>query len=170
MGAGWSQGGMMPRYYIDDLGGSQYVRRLVALAPSDHGSTAGGITNLLREFGLLGLVDTALAASCVACTEQVAGSSFLQALNAGGGTVPSIIYVNIASTHDDVVTPYTSDFLSGPNVQNITIQAQCPEDASGHLAVPYDSNILQDVVNALGADSSKFRPRCAATGRLSGNL
>jgi triacylglycerol esterase/lipase EstA (alpha/beta hydrolase family) len=32
---GWSQGGMMPRYYINQLGGAASVNRLVGLAPSN---------------------------------------------------------------------------------------------------------------------------------------
>ena len=36
---GHSQGGMMPRYYIKNLGGASKVNTLVGLAPSNHGTT-----------------------------------------------------------------------------------------------------------------------------------
>ena len=39
---GHSQGGMMPRYYLKFLGGAALVNRLVALAPSNHGTTLDG--------------------------------------------------------------------------------------------------------------------------------
>jgi triacylglycerol esterase/lipase EstA (alpha/beta hydrolase family) len=40
---GHSQGGMMPRYYLRFLGGAAKVNHLVALAPSNHGTTVDGI-------------------------------------------------------------------------------------------------------------------------------
>ncbi|GAA2932476.1 hypothetical protein GCM10020221_30310 [Streptomyces thioluteus] len=36
---GHSQGGMMPRYYLDFLGGGPKVNSLTGLAPSSHGTT-----------------------------------------------------------------------------------------------------------------------------------
>jgi pimeloyl-ACP methyl ester carboxylesterase len=40
---GHSQGGMMPNYYIKFLGGAAKVNELIGLAPSNHGTTLGGI-------------------------------------------------------------------------------------------------------------------------------
>ena len=42
---------MMPRYYLKFLGGAAFVNRLVALAPSNHGTTLDGLTALVRAFG-----------------------------------------------------------------------------------------------------------------------
>ena len=53
---GHSQGGMMPRYYLKFLGGAQYVNALVALAPSNYGTTLDGLTTLVTDLGLAGLV------------------------------------------------------------------------------------------------------------------
>ena len=39
---GWSQGGMMPRYYINNLGGASKVNMLVGFAPSNFGTTWTG--------------------------------------------------------------------------------------------------------------------------------
>ena len=167
---GWSQGGMMPRYYINDLGGASFVHELVALAPSNYGTTLDGIQNLVSSLGDLGVVTSLLSPFCEACVQQLQGSSFLDALNAGGGTRPGVRYVNIETRYDEVVTPYTNAFLSGPNVQNILLQNQCSQDHSDHISIPYDSNALQDVVNALGADSSTFQPSCASVGPLIGNV
>lgn len=44
---GHSQGGMMPRYYIQDLGGTAKTHLLVALAPSNDGTTVDGLTALV---------------------------------------------------------------------------------------------------------------------------
>jgi len=166
---GWSQGGMMPRYYIDNLGGASRVARMVALAPSNYGTTLDGIATLISSLGGLGVATWLISPWCTACVQQLQGSSFLNSLNAGGGTVPSVRYVNIETRYDEVVTPYTNAFLSGPNVQNIVLQNQCAADYSDHLSIPYDTNALQDVVNALGADSANFQPSCASVGPLIGN-
>jgi hypothetical protein len=88
-------------------------------------------------------------AQCLACTQQLAGSAFLQQLNAGRDTVRGVHYTVVETEGDEVVTPYTSAFLSGPAVRNVTLQEQCPDDHADHLALPYDSAALQDVVQAL---------------------
>jgi triacylglycerol esterase/lipase EstA (alpha/beta hydrolase family) len=166
---GWSQGGMMPRYYIDNLGGASKVHILTALSPSNHGTTLDGIATLIGDLGLGSEVNAEESSSCEACVEQEAGSPFLTALNAGGGTERSVKYVVIETEDDEVVTPYTSAFLSGPNVQNILLQNQCPLDQSDHLSIPYDSNAAQDVLNSLGADDPNFQPVCAVVGPLIGD-
>lgn len=168
---GWSQGGMMPRYYISDLGGARYVHELVALAPSNHGTTLDGLETLVSDLGGLGLATALVSPLCEACVQQLAGSSFLAQLNTGGGVAPGVRYVVIETAYDEVVTPYTSAFLpAGPNVQNILLQQQCPQDHSDHLSIPYDANALQDVVNALGPDSPTFQPVCSFVGPLIGNV
>jgi len=167
---GWSQGGMMPRYYINDLGGAAKVNMLVGFAPSNYGTTLDGITTLVADFGLEGVSTTLLTPLCDACVQQEQGSSFLTSLNKTP-TVPGVQYVDIETSDDEVVTPYTNAFLpAGPNVQNITLQSQCPQDASDHLSISYDSNALQDMINALGPDAQGFQPSCAAVGPIIGNV
>jgi triacylglycerol esterase/lipase EstA (alpha/beta hydrolase family) len=143
---GWSQGGMMPRYYLKNLGGAPKVNHLIGLAASNHGTTLNGLATLAGYFpGSQQLV----GAACPACTDQLAGSSFLTALNAGGDTVPGVKYTVIQSRYDEVVTPYQSAFLSGPGVTNIRVQDQCILDAGEHLSMPYDHIVDRDVLNAL---------------------
>ena len=167
---GWSQGGMMPRYYLSNLGGAAKVNMLVGLAPSNYGTTLDGLEYLISDFGALGLATALLSVTCAACAEQLQGSRFLDQLNVTP-TVAGVKYVNIETRDDEVVTPYTNAFLpAGPNVQNITLQNQCPQDQSDHLSIAYDSNALQDMVNALGADSASFQPSCASVGPLIGNV
>jgi triacylglycerol esterase/lipase EstA (alpha/beta hydrolase family) len=156
---GWSQGGMMPRWYLRYDGGAAYVHDLVGLAPSNHGTTVDGMSALLNAVTALGLPAPLTVAQCAACTQQLVGSSFLQQLNAGGDTVPGVRYTVIETEDDEVVTPYTSAFLSGPAVTNITLQDQCPDDHADHLAMPYDSAALQDVVQALD-DAPSFSVDC----------
>jgi triacylglycerol esterase/lipase EstA (alpha/beta hydrolase family) len=143
---GWSQGGMMPRYYLKNLGGAAKVNALIGLAPSNHGTTLSGLATLAGYFpGALPLV----GALCPACTDQVVGSPFLTNLNAGGDTVAGVKYTVIQSRYDEVVTPYASAFLTGANVTNITIQSKCILDLGDHLSMPYDHIVDREVLNAL---------------------
>jgi triacylglycerol esterase/lipase EstA (alpha/beta hydrolase family) len=142
---GHSQGGMMPRYYLKFLGGATNVHTLVGLAPSNRGTTLDGIFTLASYFPGSNI----LLADCPACQEQEAGSPFLTKLNTGGDTVRGVSYTVIESRNDEVVTPYTSAFLSGLNVTNITLQDQCPLDQGEHLSMPYDHIADADVLTAL---------------------
>lgn len=167
---GWSQGGMMPRYYINDLGGAATVNTLVGLAPSNYGTTLDGLVTDISELGSLGVVTALLSASCPACAEQLQGSAFLSALNSAP-TVAAVRYVVIETAGDEVVTPYTNAFLpAGGNVDDITLQNQCPQDHSDHLSIAYDSNALQDMINGLGSGDPDFQPACASVGPLIGNV
>jgi triacylglycerol esterase/lipase EstA (alpha/beta hydrolase family) len=140
---GHSQGGMMPRYYMKFLGGTPHVDKLVGLAPSNHGTTADGLAQLP---GGPQLITLGIGYSA---DEQLAGSAFLQKLNAGGDTEPGPVYTVIETAYDEVVTPYTSAFLTGPDVTNILLQHQCAADGDDHLAVSFDAIAMRDVLNAL---------------------
>ncbi len=143
---GHSQGGMMPRYYLKYLGGTPKVGALVGLAPSNHGTTLNGLFTLSSYLPGAGAFTGAL---CPACQQQSAGSPFLTELNSGGETVPGVAYTVIESRYDEVVTPYTSAFLSGPGVTDILLQNQCPLDLGEHLSMPYDHIADADVLTAL---------------------
>ncbi|MGW0828084.1 esterase/lipase family protein [Streptomyces sp. NPDC002845] len=144
---GHSQGGMMPRYYLKFLGGAAEVNALVGIAPSSHGTTLNGLTNLLPYFP--GAEDL-LSTSTPALADQVAGSAFLTKLNAGGDTVPGVTYTVIATKYDEVVTPYRSQFLDGPNVRNVLIQNLCALDLSEHALIGLVDRIaFHEVANAL---------------------
>jgi pimeloyl-ACP methyl ester carboxylesterase len=146
---GHSQGGMMPRYYLNFLGGAGRVARLVALAPSNYGTTIDGVTSLSKQLGLLAPLNLLLNIDCPACVQQEVGSPFLAKLNARP-TVPGVRYTVIESKDDEVVTPYTDAFLpAAGNVTNITVNKQCPRDQSDHLEISYDPVALADVLNAL---------------------
>jgi triacylglycerol esterase/lipase EstA (alpha/beta hydrolase family) len=157
---GHSQGGMMPRYYIKNLGGAAKVNMLVGLAPSNHGTTLDGLNTLVNDFTILG-IPAATLLGCVSCTQQILPSSFITALNAGTEAPAGPKYVVIESKYDEIVTPYTSAFLSGANVQNILLQNQCSIDFIDHIGIGYDPVALQDVMNALGPNNPNFHPSCS---------
>ncbi|MEV6520819.1 alpha/beta fold hydrolase [Longispora sp. NPDC051575] len=150
---GHSQGGMMPRYYLRFLGGAAKVDKLVALAPSNHGTTLSGIANLADHFpGIARLVYSA----CPSCQDQVVGSATLTKLNAGGDTVPGVRYTIISTWYDQVVTPYRSQFLSGPDVANRVVQDSCLVAVPEHVAMAFSPTALHHVTNAL--DPSRATP------------
>ncbi|MFD5324502.1 esterase/lipase family protein [Streptomyces sp. NPDC127092] len=144
---GHSQGGMMPRHYLKFLGGAAKVNALVGIAPDNHGTTLNGLTRLLPYFpgaeDLIGTHTPALA-------DQIAGSAFLTRLNEGGDTVPGVRYTVIATKYDEVVTPYQSGWLSGPDVTNVLLQDRCALDLSEHVAIAtVDRVVFHEVNNAL---------------------
>ncbi|POX45718.1 lipase [Streptomyces sp. Ru71] len=144
---GHSQGGMMPRYYLKFLGGADKVNALVGIAPSNHGTTLSGLTHLLPFFP--GAEDL-LNAATPALAQQVVGSDLLTKLNAGGDTVPGVHYTVLATQYDEVVTPYRSQFLTGPDVRNVLLQDLCPLDLSEHVFVGLTDRIaFHEVANAL---------------------
>ncbi len=147
---GHSQGGMMPHYYIKNLGGAAKVNHLVALAPSNGGTTLAGLTEIQGFIpGVSSLVHEGLANVCPACLDQEQGSAFLRDLHAGGLTARGVKYTVISSIYDQIVTPWQSQQLSGKNVTNIVLQNLCPIDFDGHAGVAYDHIALQQVLNAL---------------------
>jgi triacylglycerol esterase/lipase EstA (alpha/beta hydrolase family) len=146
---GHSQGGMMPRYYLNFLGGASKVNDFVALAPSNYGTTLDGIIELASLLDASSAINGTLSQVCEACVQQEQGSAFLANLNATP-TVPGVHYTVIESVDDEVVTPYTNAFLpAASNVTNITLQNQCILDGSDHLEIAADPIALADMLNAL---------------------
>jgi triacylglycerol esterase/lipase EstA (alpha/beta hydrolase family) len=147
---GHSQGGMMPRQFIEFLGGASVVDDLVGLSPSNHGTA----NPLAPPGGIL----------CPACRRQVAGSDFLQRLNSGDESPGSVSYTQLVTRYDEVVIPYTSGYLApDTGVTNLTLQDKCPNDTTEHLRIIYDSVALQITMNALarrGPADPAFRPAC----------
>jgi triacylglycerol esterase/lipase EstA (alpha/beta hydrolase family) len=151
---GYSQGGMMPRQYLKFEGGAGKVGGLVGIAPSNHGTGGGFFQGPL----------------CLSCLDQLAGSSFMRALNSGGdiiteGEGASLRYTTIATRHDLVVIPYTSQALNGPpdRVTNLVLQDLCPDNTASHTSIRSDPVTLQLVLNALdhrGLADPTFQPEC----------
>ncbi len=149
---GHSQGGMMPRWYMKFLGGAAKVQNLVGLSPSNDGSDGAPnessdnpFTQYEQEY-------------CAACVDQAGGSEFMTELNEGGDTLPGVDYTVIVTMYD-VVVPYESSFLDGPNVRNIVLQDICPLDFSEHLGTAFDPIAMQLVKNALDPSTARA-PKC----------
>lgn len=154
---GHSQGGMMPRQYLKFLNGAAKVNTLVGLAPSNHGTDLSGLAQLAIEFDF---VADAVQTACPACADQTVGSEFLAQLNDGGDTVDGVNYTVIATKNDQIVTPFTSGFLEGPNVTNITLQDVCADDTTEHVGISFNDTVLTLALNALDPENPR-EVRCA---------
>jgi triacylglycerol esterase/lipase EstA (alpha/beta hydrolase family) len=143
---GHSQGGMLPNYYLKFLGGASKVDKLVGLAPSNHGTTLDGIVNLAPYFpGVADLIYTV----CQACRDQAVGSDFNKTMASRPDTVPGVRYTVISTVYDEVVTPWRTQFLSGPGVDNVVLQDHCPISLAEHVAIAFSPTALHLVTNAL---------------------
>ncbi|CAM5233706.1 esterase/lipase family protein [Streptomyces fumanus] len=151
---GFSQGGMMPRYYLNALGGAPKVHTLVGIAPSNHGVTAQGLMNLARQItGARELVEQGAVGTVVPAWPQLQHDHpFQRELAALGETTPGVRHTVIATAYDDVVTPYTSCALApaeGVEVRNIVLQDLDPADRTPHVSMPYNATVLSEVLAAL---------------------
>ncbi|MFI9797485.1 esterase/lipase family protein [Streptomyces sp. NPDC052302] len=167
---GHSQGGgPTPRWYLRFEGGTDpahpergKVRRLIALAPSNHGGNLSGVGTVT---GRLGLDPTVSAVVGQAWSDQMPGSEVNRTLDRDGDTRPGVSYTVVSTRYDLFATPYRNNFLTagpGATVRNILIQDVCPQDVSDHLSLAYDTNAAQLVRNAL--DPAHARPvRCGLT-------
>ncbi len=146
---GHSQGGMMPRQYMKFEGGSTKIKNLVALSPSNHGTTHLGLAKYIRMLAPTGIPQLITGK---AAEQQADGSSFIPELNAGGDTTPGVNYTVIVTQKDQVVTPYTRSFLEagpGATVNNITLQNGCSIDNSDHMNISYSPRAIYFVQKGL---------------------
>lgn len=150
-----SQGNIVAQYFVKRLGGADWVDKFVALAPPWQG-TYGDNMNILRAFGAqLGLgaaaVDASIGAGiCQSCPELLGGGAFIAALNADGVYARDVTYTNIATSHDEIVVPYTSGLVpGGSNVTDVVLQDGCSADRSDHLAIVADRRAAAVMLNAL---------------------
>lgn len=142
---GHSQGGgLMPRYYIKNLGGDRAVHRLVGIAPSNTGTTFSGFLNL---FDLIPGGDALVRAWTPAGEQQKVGSAFLRELNAGDPTPGDVRYDVLVTLYDQVITPYTRSYIDGASAW--VLQRGCALDLSEHLTISSSPRAMTQVANLL---------------------
>ena len=148
---GHSQGTLMPNYYVKFMGGAKSVKRYVSLAPLWHGtSSADVIGPLASVFGF----DPEESPICAACGQMSTGSAFIKKMRTGPVAVDGVVYTNIMTRHDQLVTPYTSGRQAG--MRNIVVQDKCATDYSEHFEIAADPVASVIVLNAL--DPAHPRP------------
>jgi triacylglycerol lipase len=150
---GHSQGTLMPDYYAKFLGGASKIDKYISLAPLWDGTSASALLALDSASAVfLGHPFSSLFAPSL--NEMATGSTFMTKMRKGGVLVPGIRYTNIVTTHDELVTPYTSGIA--PGMTNIVLQQQCSLDYTEHFEIAADPIASVDVLNAL--DPAHPRP------------
>ncbi|MDR0478418.1 MAG: alpha/beta fold hydrolase, partial [Burkholderiaceae bacterium] len=147
---GHSQGGAQARYYADLLAPAGEVDTVIMIAPSNHAVTLSGLTTLGNLIGVPQLLDALKMPGQAQQSDPK--SPFYVQLNGNGETRPGINYTVIATTYDEVATPYTQAFITagpGATVDNITLQNVCAQDLSEHLSASYSKNVAQIILNKL---------------------
>jgi triacylglycerol esterase/lipase EstA (alpha/beta hydrolase family) len=150
---GHSQGGgILPVYYINNLGGAAKVSQLIGIAPSNHGTDLDGLI-ALQSLPILGslFVDIANVIG-QALYQQAVTSPFQQEVYGDGDTRDGVLYTTIASMNDEVVTPYTQQALNGPNVTNIVLQDGNPGLVLGHANIITSPLTWAAVLDALASN------------------
>jgi pimeloyl-ACP methyl ester carboxylesterase len=156
---GYSEGGFVSRLYMKNYG-AQYVHSFVGISAVN--SQPANISGILTIAYLVPAVPVVLALGCPACTALSTWPAFT-ALNTPSATFPSVDYLDIATSKDEIATPYQLAFLpAAPNVRNMTIQQLCPNDPVGHLGMPYDKTTVRLVLNDL--DPADAQPVTCSTG------
>jgi pimeloyl-ACP methyl ester carboxylesterase len=153
---GHSEGATMPDYYIEYLGGAAKVARYVGVSGVKHGTTLHGVGTLAAEYGTLfpGAPDPT-GGTCASCRQFLVGSEYIRKIEARA-PARGVVYTNIATRYDELVTPYTSSFLTGANVTNIDLQVGCALDFSDHLSIISSPITGRHILNAL--DPAHARP------------
>lgn len=146
---GHSEGGLVSRYYLKNLGGAAKVGRYVSLGTPQYGTAIAGIVQALALGDCIGIT---------ACQQMAVGSGFLTALNAGDDTPGAVRYTTVRTLQDELVRPTGNAALDGAT--NVLIQAYCPIRVVGHLGLVLDGTAYTIVRNALRDES--IRPNCFA--------
>jgi triacylglycerol lipase len=133
---GYSDGGVVVRWWARHDGGSWRARRIVTIASPQHGT----------DLAAAAAGDTRLCPA--ACRDVQPDSRFLAELNAKDETPDGPRWVSVYSTTDGVVRPPDSARLDGAT--NIALQSVCPDDRSTHSEVPEDPLTVGIVAEALG--------------------
>jgi triacylglycerol lipase len=153
---GHSEGATMPDYYIEYLGGAAKVKRYVGVSGVKHGTDLHGVGTVFAQLqSLLPGGASVPLGSCASCNQFLVGSDYIKKIEARAPAA-GVTYTNIATRYDELVSPYTSSFLSGKNVTNITLQDRCLLDASDHLSIISSPITGQHILNAL--DPAHARP------------
>lgn len=136
---GHSQGGLVARYYVKNLGGSATVDRVVSLGAPHYGTY---IANFVAFFGLGNCI------GIVACEQMAIGSAFLNDLNAGPDVIAPVKYTNIYTAFDELVRPVANATLRD-GATSVKVQDQCFLRVVGHLGLILDGTVYDGVRDAL---------------------
>lgn len=154
---GFSQGANVTRYYVNKLNGAPKVGHWVGLASPSYGGIMYGIVPVAKYMPVLYTLFE--FGSSLAAVQQAAGSPYIEALNAGGDTVPGVRYTTIASRVDEMIQPFENIALRGSGATNLVIQDECSDNLTGHFHQVYEPLVHQLLLNTLDPKRAR-KPVC----------
>lgn len=165
--AGHSQGGLVARYWMRQLGGAKYVKHLMCMGSPNHGTTKGGIlstlvTNRRADSVMSSIIEAYFGP---AGEQQIVGSDILNEVNRDGDLDEGVTYTNIVTRSDAVVVPPETCFLAPHKVKNGTVRNIYVQDFDQravimHHDLPVDKRvrvIARTILRQLGPYSSRKR-------------
>ncbi|KAF9136815.1 hypothetical protein BG015_002987 [Linnemannia schmuckeri] len=94
---GHSQGSLMPRYWMKNLGGASKIRKFAGIGSIQYGTNLLGLIPFLESLGLYDPIKKLVDPICESCFQFFTNSTFINDLNRDGDTLPGIDYLMIAS-------------------------------------------------------------------------
>ncbi|RGC67083.1 Extracellular esterase EstB precursor [Micromonospora sp. MW-13] len=145
-----SEGGLVSRWFVKNLGGAAKVGRYVSLGSPHYGTYVANIVQFLGVGSCLGIL---------ACQQMTIGSGFLADLNDGDDTPGDVRWTTVRTLQDELVRP-TENAALADGVTNVLVQSWCPLRVVGHLGLVLDGTIYTVIRGAL--TDSPVRPDCFA--------
>ncbi|KAI8605234.1 putative secreted lipase [Dissophora ornata] len=152
---GHSQGGILARYWMKYLEGAGKVYRHIGISPITHGTTLDSLTIWAEAWDVFAPLSAFFNVIAPSFPEMVANSTFMNELNDGGDTASGVIFSNIATKYDEVVTPYTTCFQEDTGVTNVVLQNLCALSLNEHLTMINSFVVLRFVLNQLDPSNAK---------------
>lgn len=145
-----SEGGLVSRYMLKRLGGTDSIGRYISLGTPQYGTY---VANIVQFLGLGSCVGIA------ACQQMSIGSDFLNDLNSGDDTPGTVRYTTIRTLQDELVRP-TPNAALADGATNVLVQAYCPLRVVGHVGLVLDGTTYSIIHDAL--TDSPIWPNCFA--------
>jgi len=137
---------LLARWYLKYLGGQSKIHSVVGVGPLFGGTTFNGLITILKGLNFHNTLASLVSPFCEACTQVVEGSDFLTELHKNGSVIPfpprrsrtdttppppppSTKYLMVVTSHDEVVTPFTSGYLDNDQVKHVVMEDICPDSA-----------------------------------------
>src|SRR5690606_19193206 len=119
-----SMGGLIGRYYIQDLRGAASINNYISVATPHYGTYASW----------LGVGEAAV--------QMRPGSSFVSKLNTGNPLVPNVKYTSIWTKTDELVIPQKSAMLQGSRIME-------PVKYTGHFLILWSPQSYKQIKDTL---------------------
>ncbi|KAG9061562.1 hypothetical protein KI688_007141 [Linnemannia hyalina] len=139
------------------------VRSLVSIAPVGKGTSVQGLLSMTQVLGVFDFLADAVQQYCAACVQLLEGSELMKALYGDDslqGEVPGVRYLNIVTSRDDMVTPFTNGVMTVPEVTKSTDVARVKIEADApwlqNLVIENHCDVNPNYSNHFGIFQSPF--------------